>query len=93
MIVPAMLLIYSFRFSTRPHNFGVLLRSFVTIIIQNAQSGVKRVFERCKSALISLLDREKAVFITSLKSFFEQFYSPTLLRAIMLGFKATFHKI
>lgn len=93
MIVPAMLLIYSFRFSTRPHNSGVLLRSFVTIIIQNVQSGVKRVFERCKSALISLLDRDKAVFITSLKSFFEQFYSPTLLRAIMLGFKATFHKI
>lgn len=58
MIVPAMLLIYSFRFSTRPHNSGVLLRSFVTIIIQNVQSGVKRVFERCKSALISLLDRD-----------------------------------
>ena len=92
MIIPAMLLIYSFRFSTRPHNSGVPLRSFVTIIIQNIQSGI-RVFERCKSALISLLDRDKAVFITSLKSFFEQFYSPTLLRAIMLGFKATFHKI
>ena len=92
MIIPAMLLIYSFQFSTRPHNSGVLLRSFVTIIIQNVQSGI-RVFERCKSALIRLLDRDKAVFITSLKSFFEQFYSPTLLRAIMLGFKATFHKI
>jgi len=96
MIIPAMLLIYSFRFSTRPHNSGVLLRSFVTIIVSigscNSSKCSKRNeqghWTRCKSALISLLDRDKEVFITSLiKIRFEQFYSPTLLRAIILGFK------
>lgn len=51
MIVPAMLLIYSFRFSTRPHNSGVLLRSFITIIIQNVLSGMKRVIEGVVSLL------------------------------------------
>ena len=51
MMIPTMLLTYSFRFSTRPHNSGVLLRSFVTIINQNVLNGMKRVFERVVSLL------------------------------------------